>query len=606
METWDDAQELRSWLGQRRPWLGVDIETTGLNAGSTYGRLCQFGDGGRGFALAYEDWRGLIRELIQGYEGRQVYHNLVYDSTILKADGIEVPQRTAHDTLVMCHLKNAMGAHDLKGAASIYVDKRARAGQSLLRQNFQLQGWGWHNVPIEAPAYWMYSTLDTCLTALLAEALWDETGGGPFAEAYELELAVIHSLRDAELAGLRVDEEYRQAAVAQLSAELAALVEQIPLRNPNSDDQLRAYLQSIGAPLFLKTEAGKLSVDKDVLKWLAPSYPIAGVMREYRQKYKFLNNYMLKLGPVHFISGGRPGQVVAVNNKQHKGLAVDGIIRPKTRPVGALTSRMSVTDPPLQQLPRGRVVRDAIIPREGHCLVMADFAGMEMRGLAADAREAGMLAVFNQGLDVHNETARALYGEAFTKANRTLCKNAGFAKIYGAGIEKFAVTAQIDVAIARDFLMRYDQLYPGVVNYMTAVTKRIYERAGGRQGTGYVVLIDGRQVPVPGEEAYKGVNYRIQGSCAVVTKRKIDELDRAGLGPYFRLAVHDELIYEVPLDLAAQARNVIERVMPDRRSFPGVVLEIESDVVGRWGSHYRDDYPAYIPTADDSYLREAA
>jgi DNA polymerase I-like protein with 3'-5' exonuclease and polymerase domains len=102
------------------------------------------------------------------------------------------------------------------------------------------------------------------------------------------------------------------------------------------------------------------------------------------------------------------------------------------------------------------------------------------------------------------------------------------------------------------------------------------------------------------------VNYKIQGGTAVVTKEKIVELDAAGLGPFFRLAVHDELLYEVPEDLVPTAHEIVRRVMPDTRSFPGVTLEIEQDEVHRWGEHYRgDEYPAYVPTEPAPWLIES-
>lgn len=586
IETLDDVLEMKTWLGERRGFLAVDVETTGLNVGHDRIRLCQFGDATHGFALDYSDWKGVCREVIHDYREPMVAHNLLFDSKMLKADGILMPQLLCHDSMIMTHLADPASAMGLKPAAVRYIDKRAAAGQHLLGQAMKQGGWTWETIPVTVPAYWMYSALDTCLSALLADKLWPDTPRRP----YEIELAVINCLRDAEIAGLQVDEAYRQAACEKILAELAVLAPQIPL-NPNSDKQVITYLQGLGARWEVYTEKGNLSVAKEVLNWLADrGYPVAGMIAKYRGMDRILNNYLYKMAPV-----------------QYGGLAARGRLRASTKPVGARTGRMSVTEPPLQTLPRGRVVRDAIVPAEGCCFVMADFSGMEMRALASDAREGNMLGVYTAGGDLHNYTAEQLYGALFTKPERTICKNAGFAKIYGAGIPKFAATAKIDVPVAQAFMESYDLLFPGVKDYMVAVVNRVMERAGGRRGgVGYVQLIDGRRLPVEGSEAYKGVNYRIQGSCAVVMKQKIIELDAAGLGPYFRLAVHDELIYEVPLELAAQARDVIEHVMPDRKSFPGVVLEIESDIVSRWGEHYRDDFPAYIPTEGAAWLQEAA
>ena len=591
VESLDDVEQMMQWLGERREWLAVDVETTGLNVGCDWIRLCQFGDGAHGWALDWRDWRGVCAEVVRKYDRPMVTHNLLFDSKMLKADGVVIPQRLAHCSMIMSHLADPAGYFDLKGSASRWVDKRARAGQGLLKAAMAQGGWTWATIPVHVPAYWQYSAMDTCLSALLAERLWSETGGGPYREAYELELATIHCLREAELAGLLVDEEYRRAATEKLEVEIAWLQPQIPCENPGSDQQVVALLQAQGAVLFVRTEHGNLSVDKSVLAYLEPQFPVAGLIRAWRQKRRFVDNYLLKFAEV----GSK------------RGLAVEGVLRASTQPVGAKTGRMSVKDPPLQTLPRGRVVRDAIVARPGHVFVGADFAGMEMRALASFAHEENMLAAYARGEDLHNFVARTLYGEAFTKLERTVCKNAGFAKVYGAGVEKFAVTAKIDVPTATAFLERYDAMFPGVKEFMEANVREVMARAGGqRNGTGYVVLTDGRRLPVPGEKAYVSTNYKIQGSCAVTTKQKIVELDAAGLGPYFRLAVHDELLYEVPHPLVRRAREVIERVMPDRINFPGVVLEVDTDVFDRWGYHYREDYPSFIPTEPAPWLTGVA
>lgn len=591
----EDIDALKQWLGERRDFLAVDIETTGLNVGHDYIRLVQFGDSRHGWAIDYKDWRGVVKEVIEGYDRPMVAHNLLFDSRMLKQDGIDIPQRLAHDTMVMGHLLDPSARMDLKGLATMYVDRRAQIGQGLLRQTMQQHGWTWATVPTDVPAYWTYSALDTCLTSMLADKVFG-TVHSSYREAYELEMAVIHCLREAEIAGLLIDETYRQQCIEKLEQDAAVLRAQIPAENPASDRQIIDMLHAQGAVWAVFTEKGNLSVDKDVLDMLAEhGYPVAGIVRRWRTARRLLDNYLYKLGPVNPYGFGE---------QAGRGAAVHGIIHASTRPVEARTGRMSVANPPLQQLPRGRVVRDAIIPHDDHCFVMADFSGMEMRALASLAREQRMLDVFNSGGDIHDATALALYGEGFTKPQRTVCKNAGFAKIYGAGLEKFAATAKITVEAAQQFLTSYDQLYPGVATFMQAVTQQVRDRAGDGKW-GWIRLQDGRRLPVELQKAYVGVNYRIQGGCAVTMKKKMVQLC-GELGEFFRLSVHDELIFEVPNEHAAAARDIVERIMPDRDDWPGVTLEIDSDIVSRWGEHYRDDYPAYIPTAPAPWLEKEA
>lgn len=593
----NDVDEFFGWLGQRRDFLGVDVETTGLTVGYDYIRLAQFGDGDTGWAFDYDEWKGVTRDAIARYDRPMVAHNLLFDSKMLKHDGIVIPQVLAHDSMIMVHLADPKGYMGLKPAAARYLDKRAAAGQDLLKQAMAQGGWDWRTVPTWVPAYWQYSAFDTCLSALLAETLYSETKKEP----YETEIAAIHCLREAELAGLRVDEGYRQLAEWKLEQELELLTTQLPaLDNPRSNQQVIEYLHSIGAEWEVYNEdSGQLSTDKFVLEWLASEagggFAAAGVLGEWRKTDRLLNSYVRKFANIgHGIN--YKGKAV--------GLGVDGFLHPSTKPVAARTGRMSVTDPPLQTLPRGRVVRDAIIPRDGHVFVMADYSGMEMRVMASFAQEPEMLAAYGRGEDLHNFTAERLYGPAFTKLQRTLCKNGGFANIYGAGVAKFAATAKVSIDEATQFRQMYDNMFPGVKQYQEKIVGQVMASAGGkRSGYGHVTLIDGRWLPVEADKAYKGVNFTIQGSCAVVLKRKIAELDHAGLGPYFRLAVHDELLFEVPIEDAAWARRVIEEVMPDPNSFPGVTLEVESDITHRWGDHYRDDFPKYIPTEDADWLK---
>jgi DNA polymerase-1 len=580
----DDVLDMLAWLGERREWLSVDIETTGLNVGRDKIRLAQFGDETQGWALDYSDYKGVVREVIESYDRPMVAWNMLFETKMFKADGIVIPQRLAHDAMVMAFLNRPDFRMDLKGNAARDVDKRALAGQGLLEQAMSGGGWDWDTIPTDHPAYWQYGVLDTCLTSMLASKLYPGVIS-KYREAYELEMGVIHCIREAELNGLLTDPNYIVRAKAKLQEDLDACSAQLPDGyNPNADRQTIEFLQSIGAKLFVLTEKGNLSTDKNVLKYLANNgFPIAAVISEYKSKHRMLHSYLEKF----------------------EELAVDHVLHASARTVGAKTGRMSITDPPLQTLPRGRIVRDAIITREGHRLCMADFTGMEMRALAADAREPGMLAAYDRGEDLHNYVATQIYGAGFTKLQRATAKNSGFAKIYGAGIEQFAVTAGISVDDAKAFMEKYDALFPGVSTYMQRVVNSVMQRAGGdRKGKGYVKLIDGRELPVPAEKAYVAVNYRIQGSTAVAMKRKMIELDNAGLGPYFRLPVHDEFLFEVPDDLVPAARNVIKTVMPDHYSFPGVVLEIDQDEVDRWGQHYRgDEYPKYVETEDPEWLQ---
>lgn len=563
VEDIDGLLDFREWLGQRRDWLGFDLETEGLNVGRDRIRLAQFGDYDTAWALPWDWWSGAVRELVPQYEGPIVAHNLLFDSKFTKMHGVEVPQRWAHDTLVMCHLHNSIGPAKLKVAAARYLDKRAMAGQGALEQAMKAQGWTWKTVPVTLPQYWLYGGLDTILTARLAGDLWPKIQ--EYKRVYEVELAALHVIRDAEVTGVRIDLDYVDAKAAELRMQLDALRPQVPFEfgKVPQDAKIIAYLQSRGAVFTKLTEKGQLSCDDDVLKALEPRFPDAAIFREYRSKYKLLASYF----------------------ENFQEMNVDGILRPSVRVVGARTGRMSITEPALQTLPRGRIVRDAFIPREGNRIILCDYKQMEMRAMAAYSGDQAMIEAIRRGEDMHDFLALAAYGEGFTKEQRQTAKNAGFSKVYCAGVEKFAATAGIDVGVAAEFLARYDELFPGVQAFQDKVNHAVAERAGNSR-YGWVKTILGRRLFVEKEKAYKGVNYIVQSSAtADVLKMKIGDIGACGLGPYFRLPIHDEVFMEAPIDIADDVAHELAEVMTDRTTFC-VPLDVDATVVDRWGDKY--------------------
>jgi DNA polymerase-1 len=246
---------------------------------------------------------------------------------------------------------------------------------------------------------------------------------------------------------------------------------------------------------------------------------------------------------------------------------------------------MSVTEPALQTIPRQSLVRDAFIPRDPERrLLLCDYDNQELRVAAHFSQDPAMLEAFAQGHDLHMETARRLYGPNATKEQRNRAKGAMFAKAYGAGVDKFALTANIPHAEAAAVFATLAQLYPQLERTMAQVTSAVRMRDRG-DGYGYVKLIDGRHLRVKSSKAYVGFNALIQGSCATVLKRALVDLDAAGFGEFLNLPIHDEVMLDVPTDEATDIAHEVQRVMT-REDF-SAPLTVGANVVERWGDPYR-------------------
>lgn len=565
VDTLDEALAMREWLGQRREWLGFDIETTGLNVGRDRIRMVQVGDPGAGWAVPYERWSGLIHDTLGQYrDSAMVAHNALFDLKFLKRDGIEIPAHLVHDTMIMSHLDSPMSANGLKPTAKRIFGPAAGAGELGLKLAMQKQKWGWETVPYDFPAYWAYSALDTVLTASLAERLYPRIASDSRLRIYEVEVAAICVLKDAELAGLQIDLDYVTNTRSHLLARADELRPGLPLTNPGSDKQVIELLQRMGAHLYRRTEKGNLSCDEDALLEVAEKGPneqvktLARDLNEWRKTTRMVTNYF-----DNFL-------------RQN----VNGVLRCSVKTVGARTGRMSITQPALQTLPRGPIVRDAFVAREGMSFVLSDYDQLELRVLAHFAREEAMLEAIRNGEDLHSFVAGRLYGPNFTKDERQTAKNANFAKGYGAGIPKFAETAGIPLHAAEEFMAAYDAMFPGVVRLQQEVAATVLQQ-------GYVETILGRKIPVEKDEAYKGTNYLVQSSAtADLIKLKIVECANAGLGEFFRLPIHDELMFEVPTDILDDVMPIIQDVMTETQLFDAPCTA-SPEPFARWGDKYK-------------------
>lgn len=566
VEEYEEVENFLRWLGERRPVLGVDIETTGLSFAHDRIRLVQFGDARHGWALPYDEWKGVVRHVLDSYEGKIVLQHAKFDASFLQRDGLPFPWERTHDTMMMSFLVDSLGPKSLKPAAALYVDPKARAGEQELKREMAKNRWGYADIPINHPLYWSYAALDTSITALLAETLWPRVQ--PFREAYDIELACERVLCDMEMRGMRIDYEYCKSKQYWLLAELERLQGALAVMvgdsdfNPNAPAQVAAAIKAEGIDLKKMTPNGQPSVDDSVLKAVARAgSKVADLVLEARTNQKLLGAYFDNFIQYHS----------------------NGILHPHINQLAARTGRMSVTEPALQQIPRKALVRDAFIPRDGNKLLLVDYDNEELRVAAHFSEDEKMMAALLEGRDLHGETAEFIYGKGYTREQRGTAKGAMFAKAYGAGAPRIAEATGLPLNEADHLSRSLDRLYPGLTRTMGTVMNAVRAR-GAKDGFGYVKLIDGRHLRVKADKAYVGFNALIQGSCAVVLKQALVDLDAAGFGEYIALPIHDEVIFDVPAEDVEEVRKEVCAIMT-REDFK-VPLTVSDKVVERWGEPY--------------------
>jgi DNA polymerase-1 len=561
----ETAYECKRWLSTIDR-VALDCESTGLDKDTDKARLVQLGDAHQAYAIPieYPGWGALVIELLTRFKGTYVLHNAVYDDAMIhNALDVRLPQSRVDDTRLKAHVLESTGSLALKSLAKRHVDPRAGMLQDDLSDVMTKSGWTWATIPLDYEPYWSYGALDTVLTYQLDEYL------NPLVQAeapasYDLELAVAWVCERMERRGVLVDREYTRS----LTDELERYVEEAEAwcRSyygvyPGSNRDVITRLQRDGVEFNRYTKGGAISLDKDVLTGI--DHPLAQTVLGRRQAQKMVSTYLGN----YLTMSARDGRIHPSIN------TVGGMGKSPFEPGGSSgvrTGRMSSSNPNIQNVPvRGRSstkIRRCFIADPGESWIKADFSQIEMRAMAHMAGDERMIEAFKSDGDFFVNMGRDIFADShFQKIDprRQLIKNGGYSLIYGAGIPKFAKTAGVPETEARDFMNRFDSLYPNVRRWIRQVERDALDRLND-EGEAYVrsPLTNRKHVADAGK-LYTLVNYELQGMAGEILKMKIVEADAAGLGEFMLFPVHDEQDFSVPNDQLDDVLVTIKDVMND-------------------------------------------
>lgn len=588
------AEECIRWLSERRPHnaIAVDIETGELagrprkDALSPWHgkiRLVQIGDGNQGWAIPWDEWSGVFYEAMDKFDGPIVCHNIAFEARWFDVQSRwKMPWERAHDTMIMAHIIDPLGSGALKRLAALHVDGRAVALQDTLDIEFAKNGWTWGTVPTNFQPYWAYGALDTVLTMRLWEQFWEKCGPGqPYNRAYELEMAARKIVTRMELNGARIDLDYSKKKYEELNnygdSAKAWAKSKYGGVSIGSNIQLVRLFEKLGAEITEFTPSGQKSVTKDeLMKLVRDGSPdvsqLAEVVLKQRKADKLANTYFL-----NFINDN-----------------VDGFVHPSVKTLGARTSRMSIQNPALQTLPKGdATVRTAFIPKdEDHVIVTSDLDQVEFRMFASLSQDPNLISLFHKadltGSDPFTEIGREIYQDPEMQRSdkrRNLIKGTVYGRLYGAGVNKQALTAGVPEHQMRQVSDAFDLRFPG----MSFFQKQI-EDAGMRrlkaEGQGYVYTWTGRRLPCDEDRVYTLVNYLIQGGAAEVFKQNLVKLDQADLTELLIVPVHDEIVLNAPRTDVAEIMQTVKECMTTTEGWEVALTSGIDGPLETWGDKY--------------------
>ncbi len=590
----EKASDFIHWLGERRPYNAIAIDTeTGERPGRPRSdalspwhgdlRLVQVGDSQKGWAIPWNEWSGVFYEAMDKFDGPLVCHNIAFEARWFAIKSRwEIPWHRAHDTMIMAHLIDPLGPGALKVLAENIIDPRGAYLQQKLDEGLVENGWTWGTVPINFEPYWAYGALDPILTMRLWEKFYEKCGPGkPYHKAYELEMATRKIVTRMEINGARIDVDYSRKKYQELIDYTTSVKEwganTYSGTSLTSNIQLVRLFEKLGGEITELTPSGQKACTKDQLKLLirdgnAEVKNLAETVVQLRKAEKLANTYFL-----NFIDKN-----------------IDGVLHPSVKTLGARTSRMSITDPALQTLPKGdETVRRAFIPRDDkHVIITSDLDQVECRMFASLSQDPNLIRLFNRadqiGSDPFTEIGREVYQEPDMQKSdkrRTLSKGMVYGRLYGAGVAKQAITAGVAEEQMRSVSDAFDIRYPGMIRFQKEI-EHVGMMRERDTGQGFVHTWTGRRIPCDQGRVYTLVNYLIQGGAAEVFKSNLVKLDQADLTELLIVPVHDEIVLQAPREDAEEIKRIVQQCMTTEE---GWAVPLTADVDGpleTWGDKY--------------------
>ncbi len=328
----------------------------------------------------------------------------------------------------------------------------------------------------------------------------------------EMELPLVPLLYRMEMAGLKVDTGVLKGLSDFISTEtdtLSTRIYELATRefNIGSPKQVGEVLAELNIGSNKKTATGQMSTSKDVMLELAETYELPRLILEYRELDKLRATYADALPKL---------------------LGADGRIHCHLNQTVTTTGRLSSSEPNLQNIPirteLGQQIRKAFIPEENCKLISADYSQLELRLLAHITRDERMLEAFQNGEDIHSQTAELVFGAktpAELKIARRNAKITNFAIAYA--VEAYGLSQRVGISRseAKKVIEDYYETYKGVKKFMEETPEVAREQGyvssiyGRRR---YVPSIKDRNFSIRSRAEREAINMPIQGCLPYETK----------------------------------------------------------------------------------------
>jgi len=520
-----------------------------------------------------------LKPWLEDKEAKKIGHNLKYDSHIFANHGIEL-NGTDFDSMLESYVLNSTATrHNLNAVAKRYLNLDTTSYEDVAGKGAKQIGF--NQVSLEDAIH--YAAEDADVSFQLHQTLHPKLMEiNSLAKLYtDIEAPLLKVLQTIERNGVLIDESMLQKQSDQFAITLKELESKAYSLagaefNLNSPKQLQEILyDKLSLPILKKTPKGQPSTAESVLQRLAEDFPIVQTILNYRTTAKLKTTYTDKLPLMVNQDTGR------VHTSYHQAVTATG--------------RLSSSDPNLQNIPirtvEGRRIRQAFIAPKGFQILAADYSQIELRIMAHNSQDPGLLDAFQAGLDIHQATAAEIFAvdlQSVSAEQRRSAKAINFGLIYG--MSAFGLTRQLGITRgdAQEYIELYFARYPKVKEYMDAIRNQARE-------SGFVETVFGRRLYLPDIDSRNyqrrqyaersAINAPMQGTAADIIKKAMIDLEQRlvaeSVNAKIIMQVHDELVLEVEDSSVGAVSELVTEAMGKAADLD-VALKVDLGVGENW------------------------
>jgi len=568
-----DFHDLMMFLSNvqaRKLPMAVDVETDSIDALTANLRTIGLAADGKSFSLPWPEWyprfweptewtkvlRSVTR-IFNDPKATLIFQNKIYDLPVLTQEKYfgEIKAQK-EDTLLLHHAVYPKLPHNLQSIASQFLAVPA------WKTEFDLGETGWKKNPKESreetEALLWYNAADALTTLEIYDILRAQLAPTNVTQVYECDKEMVDIAIDWYKRGILIDMEAVDAMKLEYTNDACTgLLDELDIKikemagidfNPNSPKQLAKFLfQDLALPPTSVTPKGQPSTSKNELLKLHDKHEFIPLLIAWRKHSKMYSTYIKNL-----------------HKKMHEDGRLHSIGNITATPSGRFGFKPAVQNWPSDKSKSRVNMRKLMIAPLGYVYVGADYNALELRLFALLAGEKRLIEMFNDGVNVHLEHAKAFFGAAFENADddgkdilRTRGKSVTFGKNYGEGPQALFMQIREDRMDEdpRDLLREVthmsgvlDSMYP----MMVAARDYYMEEANRNFNLRTFKLKRLRKFPMGGASITVCTNHCVQGGASDLvnegTMRWIRELKEAGAywnTVYPTVQTHDFLAAEV-------------------------------------------------------------